>query len=107
MKPPSDSRPQARKIWIPLILIALRDLGDSTYGVMVKDIKGQLKLRVVTVGLQDSDYAEITSGLKEGDLVSTGNVKFVAAGSNDNSSSLKNSQNSGGFPGGAGGPPAP
>jgi HlyD family secretion protein len=86
-------------------VMALKDLGDNTYGVMVKGGDGQIRLQVVTIGIQDSDYVEITSGLKEGDLVSTGITRFIAAGSTDNSSSLKNSQNSGGFPGGPGGPP--
>ncbi len=87
-------------------VIALRDLGDSTYGVMVQGSDGQMKLKVVTVGLQTNDYAEITAGLNEGDQVSTGTTMFMAAGSSSSSDSLKNAQNSGGFPGG-GAPPMP
>jgi HlyD family secretion protein len=89
-------------------VIALKDLGNNTYGAMVQGSDGQFTLQKVTIGIQDNDYAEITSGLKEGDLVSTGTVKFIASGSSDVSSSLKNAQNSGAFPGGPGGmPPAP
>jgi HlyD family secretion protein len=80
--------------------IALKNLGDNSYGVMVKASDGQLKLKIVTVGIQDKDYAEITSGLDEGDMVSTGTVNFIAAGSSSNSSSLKNAQDAGGGPGG-------
>jgi HlyD family secretion protein len=89
-------------------VIALKNLGSDAYAVMVQGSDGQLKLQTVTVGIQDSDYAEITSGLKEGELVSTGTVRFVAAGSGTSSDSLKNAQNTGSFPGGPGGaPPAP
>jgi HlyD family secretion protein len=85
-------------------VIALKSLGDNSYGVMVQSSDGQLKLTVVTVGIQDKDYAQITSGLQEGDLVSTGTVNFIAAGSSSNSSSLKNAQDAGG-PGGFPGAP--
>jgi HlyD family secretion protein len=85
-------------------VVALKDLGDNTYGVMVKGSDGQLKLQIVTVGIQGSDYAEITSGLNEGDIVSTGTVNFIAAGSSTDANSIKNSQDAGGFPGM---PPAP
>jgi HlyD family secretion protein len=89
-------------------VIALKDMGDGAYGVMMKGSDGQLRLQPVSVGIQSSDYAEITTGLKEGDLISTGTKQFIAAGSTTDSNSLKNSQNSGGFPGGPGGaPPAP
>jgi HlyD family secretion protein len=87
--------------------IALKDLGDNTYAVMVQGSDGHLKLQVVTIGIKDSDYVEIKTGLKEGDLVSTGTTQFIAAGSSTDSSSLKNAQNAGSFPGGAGGPPVP
>lgn len=50
---------------------ALRDLGDNQYAVfVVKD--GSLRLQTVEVGLKDSTWAEITSGLNQGDVVSTG-----------------------------------
>ncbi len=89
-------------------VVALKDLGDNSYAVMVKGSDGQLKLQPVTVGIRNNDYAEILTGLNEGDQVSTGTVKFMAAGSGTSSNSLKNAQDSGGFPVGPGGlPPAP
>jgi multidrug efflux pump subunit AcrA (membrane-fusion protein) len=53
---------------------ALRDLGDGTTVVFVQR-DGQLRLQVVEVGLTDDTYAEIISGLNEGDSVSTGIVE--------------------------------
>ena len=50
---------------------ALRDLGGGQYAVFVVT-NGKPTLRVVTVGLQDAANAEITSGLKAGEVVSTG-----------------------------------
>jgi HlyD family secretion protein len=50
---------------------ALRDLGDGEYAVFVV-VDGEPTLRVVQVGLQDVTYAEILSGVAEGDTVSTG-----------------------------------
>jgi HlyD family secretion protein len=50
---------------------ALRDLGNGEYAVFVVD-NGQLKLQVVETGLSDGTYAEISSGLSQGELVSTG-----------------------------------
>ena len=89
-------------------VFALKDLGDNTYGVMVQGSDGVLRLKVVSVGLKTNDYAEITSGLNDGDKVSTGTKEFIAAGSTGDSASLKNAQNSGGFGGpGGGGPPVP
>lgn len=54
---------------------ALRDLGDGTYSVFVLDQSGQPRLKVVQVGLQDAASAEITQGLKLGDVVTTGVVQ--------------------------------
>jgi RND family efflux transporter MFP subunit len=53
-------------------LTALRDLGDGTYGVFVRDNSGKLTFRTVTIGLQDLTNVEITSGLQAGETVSTG-----------------------------------
>jgi HlyD family secretion protein len=50
---------------------ALRDLGGGEYAVFVVE-DNQPKLRVVQVGLMDLIYAEIKSGLGEGETVSTG-----------------------------------
>ena len=55
-------------------LSALRDLGGKNYGVfLVKNSK--LVFTPVKVGLMDSVQAEITSGINEGDLISTGIVQ--------------------------------
>jgi len=51
---------------------ALRDLGDDQYAVFVVGSDGSLKMKVVTVGIKDATYAEITDGLSQGDVVSTG-----------------------------------
>lgn len=52
-------------------IAAVRDLGDGTFGVFVME-NGQPRLKVVEVGLQDVTNAEIKSGLKMGDVVTTG-----------------------------------
>lgn len=85
--------------------IALQKQDDGSYLVTLVGSDGKLATQKVTVGIRDSDYAQITSGLNEGDLVSTGKVQFVAAGSTTSSDSLKNAQNTSGFPGGPGGAP--
>lgn len=51
---------------------ALRDLGDGTFAVFVVGPDNKLRMTVVEVGLKDDTYAEIKSGLKAGDVVSTG-----------------------------------
>jgi len=53
---------------------ALRDLGGE-YSVFVQDDAGELTMRIVEVGLMDYTYAEIISGLEEGEIVSTGIVQ--------------------------------
>lgn len=53
---------------------ALRDLGGE-YSVFVQDDNGELTMRIVEVGLIDYTYAEILSGLEEGEVVSTGIVQ--------------------------------
>jgi multidrug efflux pump subunit AcrA (membrane-fusion protein) len=53
---------------------ALRDLGDGEYAVFVV-VDGEPMLRVVEVGLMDITYAEIISGVEEGETVSTGIVQ--------------------------------
>ena len=52
---------------------ALHKAGDK-YAVFVME-NGQLRLRIVEVGVQNSVYAEITSGLEVGDIVSTGIIE--------------------------------
>jgi HlyD family secretion protein len=54
---------------------ALRELAPGSYAVFVLHPEGELKLTPVTVGLKDFANAEILSGLKVGDMVSTGTVE--------------------------------
>ncbi len=54
---------------------ALRDLGDGSYAVFVVGTDGKPKMKIVEVGLQDGTNAEIKSGLKAGDVVTTGTVQ--------------------------------
>ena len=54
---------------------AVHDLGDGQYAVSVVNDDGSLSLRVVEVGLMDDAFAEIKSGLSEGEIVSTGTVE--------------------------------
>jgi HlyD family secretion protein len=53
-------------------IAALRDLGSGNYAVFVVGADGKLKLTPVKVGLMDSANAQIVSGLKAGETVSTG-----------------------------------
>jgi multidrug efflux pump subunit AcrA (membrane-fusion protein) len=53
---------------------ALRDLGSGKYSVFVV-VNGELNLKTVEIGIQDITYAEVKSGLNEGDIVSTGIVE--------------------------------
>lgn len=53
---------------------ALHEIGDGQYTLFVIE-NGNLRLRVVKVGLQDLTQAEIISGLNAGDVVTTGVVE--------------------------------
>lgn len=53
---------------------SLRDLGGGEYAVFVVE-NGEPKMRVVEVGLVGISFAEITSGLKVGETISTGIVE--------------------------------
>ncbi len=53
---------------------ALHKIDDGRYTLFVMQ-NGKLRLRVVEVGLQDLTKAEILSGLKAGDIVTTGLVE--------------------------------
>jgi multidrug efflux pump subunit AcrA (membrane-fusion protein) len=53
---------------------ALRETSPGSYAVFVIE-DGQPKLRVIEVGIQDLLYAEVKSGLEEGEVVSTGLVE--------------------------------
>jgi multidrug efflux pump subunit AcrA (membrane-fusion protein) len=54
---------------------ALRELAPDSYAVFIVDAAGQLIMTPVTVGLRDFANAEILSGVKVGDVVSTGTVE--------------------------------
>ena len=58
---------------------ALHELSPGNYAVFIM-VNGKPTLRIVTVGLQDSSFAEIKSGLKAGDVVSTG-IQATTGGS--------------------------
>jgi HlyD family secretion protein len=58
---------------------ALHQLSPGNYAVFVM-IGGKPTLRIVTIGLQDSSFAEIKTGLKAGDVVSTG-IQATTGGS--------------------------
>lgn len=51
---------------------AIRKISEGQYAVFLVNSSGQLRMQVVEVGLMDTSRAEIISGLKEGDIVSTG-----------------------------------
>ena len=53
---------------------ALRELSAGKYGVFVMT-NGKPVLHIVEVGIMDLTYAEIKSGLNEGDIVTTGIVE--------------------------------
>jgi RND family efflux transporter MFP subunit len=53
---------------------ALREIADGKYAVFVME-NGTPVLKVVQVGIMDYTYAVITSGLNEGDVVTTGIVE--------------------------------
>jgi multidrug efflux pump subunit AcrA (membrane-fusion protein) len=57
---------------------ALRQLSEGKYAVFVME-NGEPVLHVVQVGIMDMTYAEITSGLNEGDVVTTGIVETGAS----------------------------
>lgn len=51
---------------------ALRELSEDQYAVFVVQEGGELEMRMVEVGLKDYVNAEIRSGLRPGEVVSTG-----------------------------------
>ncbi|MEJ2607794.1 MAG: efflux RND transporter periplasmic adaptor subunit [Anaerolineales bacterium] len=54
---------------------ALRELSQGKYAVFVLDENGEPRLRTVEVGIMDYTYAEITSGLEVGEVVTSGIVE--------------------------------
>ncbi len=53
---------------------ALREISDGEYAVFVME-NGEPRIQIVDVGLQDLIFAEILSGLEQGDVVTTGQVE--------------------------------
>ena len=69
---------------VPLVPVqALRDLGNGQYAVFIVK-NGQPRLQTITVGLMDSVNAEVKSGLKAGDTVTTGVVQVTNNSANGN-----------------------
>jgi len=62
---------------------ALHELSPNNYAVFVM-VGGKPTLRVVTVGLQDPTFAEIKTGVKAGDVVTTG-IQATTANSSTSS----------------------
>jgi multidrug efflux pump subunit AcrA (membrane-fusion protein) len=58
---------------------ALREIAPGEYAVFV-EVDGDLQMRQVEVGLMDYTYAEIISGLEQGDKVSTGTMQTEYGG---------------------------
>jgi len=59
---------------------ALRQLDADQYAVFVISSDGEMALRPVEVGLKDYVYAEILSGLQEGEVVRSGTSSSVSSG---------------------------
>ena len=53
---------------------AVREISPGQHSLFVME-DGQPQLRMIEVGLMDFTFAEITAGIKEGDVVTTGLVK--------------------------------
>jgi len=69
---------------VPLVPVqALRDLGNGQYAVFIVK-NGQPRLQTITIGLMDSVNAEVKSGLKAGDTVTTGVVQVTNNSANGN-----------------------
>jgi multidrug efflux pump subunit AcrA (membrane-fusion protein) len=60
---------------------ALRELSEDQYVVFVVKENGELEMRLVEVGLRDYVNAEIRSGLRPGEVVSTGERTNTSSGS--------------------------
>lgn len=55
---------------------ALREISEGEYAVFVME-NGEPRMKLVEVGLQDLIYAEILSGLQQGDVLTTGQVETI------------------------------
>ncbi len=60
---------------------ALKSLGDKQYAVFVVGNDGTLRLTPVEIGIADATYTEVTSGLKAGEVVSTGVTQVTSKSS--------------------------
>ena len=54
---------------------SLKEVSEGQYAVFVLDENGEPKLTMVEIGLEDIYYAEVISGLEQGDVVTTGIVE--------------------------------
>lgn len=59
---------------------ALHQIDGTEYGVFVEE-NGKLTVKIVEIGIKDTFYAEVKSGLKVGDVVSTGTVSTSSTSS--------------------------
>jgi RND family efflux transporter MFP subunit len=71
---------------------ALRELGEDQYAVFVVKENGELEMRLVEVGLRDYVNAEIRSGLRQGEVVSTGEKTTSSSGSSSSQSEMQPNQ---------------
>lgn len=76
---------------------ALREIGDGQYAVFVM-VDGVPELRMVEVGLMDYSFAEILSGVAEGDVVTTGVVETNSAATDTGTSDSQAPSFEGGAP---------
>jgi HlyD family secretion protein len=83
-------------------ITALKDLGSKKYAVMLVGKNGALTQQDVQIGLKDSKNVEITSGLNEGDSVSS---VVVSSTSSSSSSTTKTNSSEMGLPPDGGMPP--
>lgn len=54
---------------------SLKEVSEGQYAVFVLNENGEPKLTIVEIGLEDIYYAEVISGLNNGDVVTTGIVE--------------------------------
>ncbi len=85
---------------------ALQKTGDGEYAVAVTGSDGQVTMRTVQIGLQNDAYAEILSGLEEGQMINAG-LKVGSSGTVSDSGDEMMFPMDGGMPmpGGGGMPP--
>lgn len=76
---------------------ALREISDGQYAVFVM-VDGVPELRMVEVGLMDYSFAEILSGVAEGDVVTTGVVETNSAATDTGTSDSQAPSFEGGAP---------